>query len=176
MKTRHSVRTKILFSLPIIFSLIFIAVGMFLIYDFWISSDYMLFWSGAMFLWMGSGYLYVVTTNVKIFELHDRFLVIRKPFYKFRVEIELSKVKYTNFQEELTWNTRRGIMIKADNEILQIEIKEYSNSKDFIEYITKNCEKDDSIKMKIWTKQLAWFLSIGLIILVGSLITKVLSM
>jgi hypothetical protein len=68
----------------------------------------------------------------------------------------------------------RGILIQLDNGVVEkISIREYRNSKDFIDLIAKSCERDDTIKTNIWTKGLKKIMFIGLIIVIGFILLKI---
>ncbi|QQS51089.1 MAG: hypothetical protein IPM71_16260 [Bacteroidota bacterium] len=157
-----------------IFIVGFISFGIFVIYKSFLTSiDFMGIITGTTLLWIGLGYLTLIVGRIKTIELRDKILIIKKPFLNKRYEIELTKIKYLDFEWEMTWNTMKGILIKINNKIEQISIKEYSNSKDFIDLIKTNCEKDNSLKPAIWTKELKLFLLIGLIILFGLIVFKI---
>jgi len=173
MKIRHNIRYLILLTLIAIFIFGFISLGLFVIYKSLLTSiDIMGIITGTILLWIGLGYLTLIVEKIKTMELRDRILVIKKPFLNKRYEIELSKIKYCDFEWQMTWNTMRGILIKVNNKIEQISIKEYRNSKDFIDLIKKNCEIDNSLKPLIWTRAFKIFLLIGLILLLGLIIFK----
>jgi len=174
MKTRHSIRLLILLTLIAIFIVGLISFGILVTYKSLLTSiDIMGIITGAVFIWMGLGYFILIVGRIKTMELRDKVLIIKKPLLNKRYEIELTKIKYHDFELQMTWNTMKGVLIKINNEIEQISVKEYSNSKHFIDLIKNNCEKDNSLKPTIWTRELKIFLLIGLVILIGLIMFKV---
>jgi hypothetical protein len=174
MITKTSIRLIILLILSGLFIIGFITLGLFLLYKTIISSnDLILSLSGVLFIWIGLGYYTLIAGTIKTIEINNGLLIIRKPLLRKYVEIELSSIKYLDFEWQMTWSTVRGILIKLDNGIIEkISIREFSNSKDFIDLIKKSCDRDDTIKQIIWTKELKVFMIIGLIIAVGFILLK----
>lgn len=129
--------------------------------------------SGILFLWIGLGYYSLIAGSIKKIEFRNGLLIIRKPLLRKYYEIELSKIKYLDFEWQSAWCTMRGILIQLDNGVIEkISIREYSNSRNFIDLITKSCNRDETIKPKIWTKELKVFMIVGLIIVIGLLLLK----
>ncbi len=176
MKTQYSIRFIILIFLSLIQN---IGLIVFSIVIFKISIpnvDLMGFIIGSVFLWLGIGNLYIVLISVKLIEINNDNIIIKNPFLFKKYETELSLIKYLEFEEQLTWNTRKGILISLNNgDVVQIKIKEYKNSYEFIKLISDSCKRDETIKQKIWIKGLKFFLFFGLIILIGLLIVKIIT-
>jgi hypothetical protein len=175
MKTRHSIGSIISLIVIGIFTLAIFLFGSFMIY--WIekiSFNLNGILMGILFIWIGFGFLVLVIGRIKIMEFHNGILKIRKPLFNKNYENELTKIKYLDFEWQMTWNTMRGILIKLENGLVeQVSIQEFSNSRDFIDLITKSCQRDETIKPKIWTRKLKIFLFIGLIIVAGLVFSTV---
>ena len=174
MKTRHSIRFILLLTIIGILILGLIIFGFSILYDTTIIEfDLTGIFGGLIFVWMGLGYLVLMIDKIKIIEIKDNIFIIRKPLINIYHECSLKKLYVTKFKEEMAWNTITGILIKLDNgNIEKISIKEYSNSKELIEIITKTCDKDDTLTINIWTQQLKIFLLSGLTILIVFLISQ----
>lgn len=174
MKTHYSIRLMFLLTIIGIFISGFISFGFIVIYkSIGTSFDFIGILVGVLFIWLGSGYLTLMVGKIKTIEFRNGILRIRKPLLNRYFESELSKIKYIDFEWQMTWNTMRGVLIKLeDGKVEQISIKEYRNSNEFIDLITKSCQRDDTIKPNILTRQLKIFMIIGLLIVLGFILLK----
>ena len=173
MKSKYSLRTRLLLSFLGVLLFGLIALGIIFIY---ISTsgdlDHTGLIIGILFLWMGSGYAAITAGRIKSIELSGKTLIIRKPLLNKKTEIGLSKIKYLDFQESLPLNTMKGIMIMHQDGTDIINIKEYKNSRILTDLIKTNGIKDNSIRPVIWNKQLKYFLLFGVILLFAFLAFK----
>jgi hypothetical protein len=174
MKTKYSIRLIILLTVIGIFISGFVTIGIFvLIKTNATSLNFMGLLTVSLFIWIGMSYIALMIGKIKKLEFQNGNLIIRKPFLNRIAIIELSRIKYHEFEWEMSWQTMKGILIKLDNgDIEKIGSKEYKNSDDFISLITKSCEKDDTLKPKLWTKEIKVIMITGMIIILGFIVLK----
>jgi len=174
MKTRFSNKLIILYPILGLFLLAFLLFGLLIIYRTIQEFDFMGLIVGSVFLWMSIGFGSLLIDKVIRFEISNGTLIIKYVLTGRMIKTELSNVKYKEFDwGEMYWTKMKGIVIKIDNEKTeQISRPSFRNSTEFIDLITKSCDKDNSIRPNFDYKKLKVFLSIGGIILITLAIFK----
>lgn len=166
IKSKYSLRTILLLSFlgTLLFGLI--ALGIIFIYmSISRGADYFGLIMGVLFLWMGAGYAAITLNRIKSLRLSGKTLIIKKPLLNRKTDIKLSEIKFLDFEESLPLNSMKGIMLKYQDGTDIINIKEYKNSRIFIDIIKTTGTNDDSIRQVIWDKKLKYYMLFGVILL-----------
>ncbi|NOU61983.1 hypothetical protein [Marinifilum caeruleilacunae] len=174
MKSKHTLRILSLYFVIAIFIVGLIRLGVLCLnFGAYKSEGVVGIIGGLLLIWMGLGYFALMVGKIKRILIKDNNLIVRKILLNKESESRLSKVQFTEFEWQMTWNTVRGILVRLENgEIEQISIKEFYNSHELIKLIKENGIKDDSIKPKIHTGSFKVFMLLGILISIAMLLLK----
>ena len=151
--------------------------GLLILYKTYQNPEFIGLIGGMLFLWMSIGIGSLLFDELRNFEIKGQKLIIRKPLLLNKTEIDISQVKYAeyNWGESMYWNKMNGILIQIDSKtIVQLNKSNFKNSTEFINEIKSKCKQDRSIKAKFNSKKLIVFGAFGTLILILILLNKIL--
>ncbi len=151
--------------------------GLLMLYKTYQNPEFIGLIGGMLFLWISIGLGSLLFDELRNFEIKGQKLIIKKPLLFKKTEIDISRVKYSDYDwgEGMYWNKMNGILIQLDNKTtIQLNKSNFKNAKEFITEIKKICKQDKTIKAKFDYKKLIVFGAFGGLILLLILINKVL--
>jgi len=174
MKTKIGIKLIILLPILGILLLGFFLFGLFIIYKTIHNPELIGLIAGLMFLWLSVGFSTLLLDELRSFEIRNGTLIIRKTLLGNKTLVELSKVKYSEYDwGEMYWTKMNGILLQFDSKrTIQVNRVNFRNSNEFIEMIKEKCPNDKTIKPKFDYRKLKVFAVFGIIILGLLLIYK----